>query len=284
MFLRESLNHSVRGRKDLEGMKIPFIGEIPSTEGKRHWWQRKRKQERKIVVVEGSKNIINESFRLLRTKLDYFLGKNQDLKVVMITSFNPGSGKTFISANLAKTFAIRGKRVICLDMDLRHHSLSSMVSKTKTGMSSYLNGLVDNYKDIIIKDGLSENVDIIPVGIVPPNPTELLMSPRMEELISKLREEYDYIFMDCPPVEIVADASIVKDFVDVSLFVVRAGLMDRRVLPMVEDLYTEEKYKRLAIVLNGTSHISGKYGHYRYGYTYGYTNGYAYGYHDRKGN
>lgn len=282
LFLRESMNHAVRGRKDLEGLKIPFLGEIPSTEGKRHWWQRKRKQAREIVVKEGSKNIINESFRLVRTKLDYFMGKNHDLKVIMVTSFNPGSGKTFISANLAKTFAIRGKRVVCLDLDLRHHSLSSMIGKNKNGLSSYLNDLVEDYHQILVKDGLSEGVDIIPVGIIPPNPTELLMSPRMQELVEQLRNEYDYVFLDCPPVEIVADAFIVKDLVDVSLFVVRAGLMDRRVLPMVDELYSEDKYNRLAILLNGTTHVSGKYGHYRYGYTYGYTNGYAYGYHDNR--
>lgn len=277
LILRDSMNTKVRGRKDLEGMAVPFIGEIPNMAGKKHWWQRERKTARKIVVEANNRDIINESFRLVRTKLEYFIKSQKDNKVIMFTSFNPGSGKSFITGNLTTTFALSGKRILGIDLDIRHCSLGSMLPHTpKKGISSYLSGAEDDVESLIVRDAFCKNVDVLPVGVIPPNPTELLYSPRLGELIRSMREKYDYIFLDCPPIEIVADAAIIKDFADVSIFVVRAGLMDRRVLGDVDELYKANKYNRLAILLNGTDYVSGKYGQYRYGYTYGY--GYASGY------
>lgn len=283
LFLRESLNHSVRGRRDMENMVTPLLAEIPDMSGKRHWWQRKHAVKRHVVVQKGSKTMINEAFRILRTKLSYFIGKDGAEKVVMLTSFNPGSGKTTIAANLAAAYAIRGKRAICVEFDLRHCSLSAMMKKKMSvGLSNYLSEATDNVDDIILKDGLAEGVDAIAVGVVPPNPAELLHGTRVKTLLDELRKRYDIIFMDCPPIDIVADANIVKEHADITLFVARAGVLDRRILPMIDELYNKNEYNRLAIVLNGTSYVSGRYGNYRYGYTYGYSNGYAQGYHDTK--
>ena len=277
----EFTNHRVRGRKDLDDLSIPFLGEIPTMASKKRWWQRAKKNvERKVYIQENCKDLINESFRILRTKLDYFISSiNQgDSKVIMITSFNAGSGKSFISLNLAKVLALKGKRVLAIDMDLRHTSLSTIAKSPKIGITSYLGNQQDDYENLICKNAIGENADLLPVGIIPPNPTEVLLSERMQTLFNLLRPLYDYIILDCPPIDIVADTSIVKKYADISLFVVRAGLMDRRLLKDVEKLHNQNVYNHMALLLNGTDYISGRYGRYRYGYGYGYRYGYGYGY------
>lgn len=284
LFLRETMNNKVRGRRDLDNLDIPLIGEIPQITTKKHWWSRNRVVPRKIVIEKGSKDLINESMRIVRTNLDYFVPNHDAANVVMFTSFNPGSGKSFISANLSKAVSLKGKRVIAVDMDLRHCSLSHYFvhAHNESGLSAYLSGQTTSIDDIIMTDALGEGLDLIPAGIIPPNPTELLLGETMDTLFEELRKRYDFIFLDCPPIEIVADASIIKKYADVSIFVVRAGLMDRHALKDVETLYKEKKYNRLAIMLNGTTYVSSKYGNYRYGYSYGYSYNYDGGYYNQK--
>lgn len=278
LFLRETLNHTVRGRVDLENMQTPLISEIPEMVNKKHWWQFKKKNVRRQVYVKSnSRDLINESFRILRTKLDYFLkSTGESNKVIMLTSFNVGSGKSFISINLAKALSLKGAKVLAIDFDLRHASLSDFAKHTDVGITSYLSNITDNIDECIQHDAVGRGLDILPIGIIPPNPSELLLSDKMKPMFDKLREEYDYIILDCPPIEIVADASIVKDCADVTLFIVRAGVMDRRILKDVEELYKNKVYKHMALILNGAPYISGRYGNYRYGYGYGYGKGYGY--------
>ena len=278
LFLRETLNHTVRGRADLEDMQTPLISEIPEMVNKKHWWQFKKKDVRRQVYVKSnSRDLINESFRILRTKLDYFLkSTGVSNKVIMLTSFNVGSGKSFISINLAKALSLKGAKVLAIDFDLRHASLSNFAKHTDVGITSYLSNITDNIDECIQHDAVGRGLDILPIGIIPPNPSELLLSDKMKPMFDKLREEYDYIILDCPPIEIVADASIVKDCADVTLFIVRAGVMDRRILKDVEELYKNKVYKHMALILNGAPYISGRYGNYRYGYGYGYGKGYGY--------
>lgn len=280
LYLRETLNHTIRGRADLEGMNTPLIGEIPSISKKEHWWKRKQKNaERKVYIQENSRDIINETFRILRTKLDYVINSNgADKNVVMLTSFNAGSGKSFISGNLIKVFSLKNKRVIGVDLDLRHGSLSNIAGHPHHGISDYLSGVTDDIDSLIMHNACGENCDVLPVGIFPPNPAELLQNGRIKEVLDYLREQYDYVFLDCPPVEIVADTNIIRDQADVTLFVVRAGLLDRRNLRYVDQLYLDKTYNNMNIILNGTEYVSGRYGTYRYGYSYGYGKGYGYGY------
>ena len=276
LFLRDTMNHTVRGRKDLDSLDVPLVGEVPDISIRKHWWSRRSPVKREVVVKADSRDLINESLRIVRTNLDYFIKNHNAGNVVMFTSFNPASGKSFITPNLAKAIALRGKRVITIDMDLRHASLSHMVARrSPVGLSSYLGGQKTDIDSLIVKDGIAEGVDLLPVGVIPPNPAELLQMGDMKTLIEKLRQEYDSIFLDCPPIEIVADASIVKEYADVTIFVVRAGLMDRRALGHVSELYKEKKFNNLTLLLNGTKYVSGKYGNYRYGHGYGY--GYGYG-------
>lgn len=276
LFIRENMNTVVRGRKDLEELSMPFAGEIPlALRKKGSWLFRKPKDKKGVVVVKArSRNVINEAFRVVRTNLEFMVGKEKEGHVFMVTSANPGSGKTFISFNLAASFAIKGKRVLAIDLDLRKGSLSEYVGSPKAGISDYLAGKVDSIPEIKFKPSDGIGLDIIPVGTIPPNPTELLFAERLEHLLNDLRNEYDYIFIDCPPVEIVADAAIINKLVDMTLFVIRADLLDRSMLPEIETFYTDKKYKNMSVLLNGTNGGSGRYG-YKYGYKYGYHYGYA---------
>lgn len=281
IFMRENMNTLVRGRKDLENMTVPFMGEIPLAFRKKNKWygsKAKTKEEKcAIVVKEKSRNVINEAFRVVRTNLEFVVGKERESNVIMFTSANPGSGKTFITFNLATSIAIKGKRVIAIDLDLRKGSLSGYVGRPEVGVSNYLIGETKTWREIVRKPADDAKLDIIPVGMIPPNPTELLFAERLEQLVNDLRKEYDYIFIDCPPVEIVADAAIINKLTDITLFIVRAGLLDRGMLPEIERFYTDKKYRNMSLILNGTDGGSGRYG-YRYGYKYGYKYGYHYGY------
>jgi len=196
LFLNDFFNKTVRGRKDLDGMTVPLIGEVPTLTKKLHWWQKPKRVKRQLVVETGNRNQVNESFRLVRTKLDFILGTNKndtEGKVIMFTSYNPSSGKTFISANLSRAFALRGKRVAAVDLDLRRCSLSQMLStKATNSLSSYLSGQEDDPYACCVKNGFGEGVDVFPTSIIPPNPTELLLSERIRELFESLRSNYDY--------------------------------------------------------------------------------------------
>lgn len=275
IFIKENMNTVIRGRKDLENITIPFVGEIPLSFRKKKGFSRQVQEEKFTPVVkERSRNVINEAFRVVRTNLEFMQNKENESHVIMITSANPGSGKTFISFNLATSLSIKNKRTIVIDLDLRKASLSRYVNSPKKGISDYLVGDVKDIKDVIARPSEAIKLEIIPVGTMPPNPTELLFSERLSQLIDELRKEYDYIFIDCPPVEIVADASIISKLVDMTLFIVRAGLLERSMLPEIERFYTEEKYKNMSLILNATDGGSGRYG-YKYGYKYGYHYGYA---------
>ena len=278
--LREMGNSKVRGRKDLENLTIPYIGELPL-------WKPKKGEETtddgyRFVVRQHSRDITNEAYRVVRTNIEFMTNEEKMCKVIMLTSFNPGSGKTFICANLGASFAIRDSRVICIDLDLRRGSLSEFASKPKKGLTNYLSGQEENYEDLIVHQPLDEQnedkpakvLDILPIGKIPPNPTELLYSPKLKPMFDELRQHYDYIFVDCPPVEIVADATIISREADVTIFVVRAGLLERSMLPELQKNYDEKKYNNMAMLLNGTD-AEHHYGYHRYGYGYGR---YAYGY------
>ncbi len=272
VFLVENLNTKVRGRKDLKSLTIPFIGEIPQLAHKKL----KSKEARTIVVKEGSRDIINEAFRVLRTNLEFMTENGSNANVMVITSFNPGSGKTFLTMNIAASLAIKEKKVLVIDGDLRRGSTSAYVSTPKEGLSDYLNGRADRLEDLIVTDPQFASLHVLPVGTMPPNPTELLFKDRMKQTIDEVRSRYDYIFIDCPPVEVVADAQILEKFADRTIFVVRAGLLDRSMLTDLQTLYDEQTYKNMSIILNGTESSGGRYG-YHYGYHYGYAYGYHYG-------
>lgn len=283
IFMRENMNTRVRGRKDLENLTIPFIGEIPLFTRKKKGILGKKPQEVKAVVVkEGNRDIINEAFRVLRTNLEFMTGKDKTSNVIIMTSFNPGSGKSFLTMNIAMSLAIKGKKVLVIDGDLRHASASSYIDSPDKGLSDYLGGRIDNLDEIIVPDPKHKSMDILPVGTIPPNPTELLFDERLKQTIDTVREQYDYVLIDCPPVELVADTQIIEKLADRTIFVVRAGLLERSMLSELEKIYDEKKYKNMSLILNGTEGSGGRYG-YCYGYRYGYGSGYHYGSDGKRG-
>jgi len=279
-YIRENMDTSVRGRKDLGRLSVPFIGEIPL-----HTENRERKglfakvlrlsgrhgpEQNQIVVKEGKRDAVNEAFRVLRTNMEFMTGNNAE--AVLLTSFNPGSGKTFLTINIAASLAIKDRKVLVIDGDMRHASLSAYAGTPDKGLSDYLAGRADSWQEIVRKaDSKYRTLDIIPVGTIPPNPTELLFGERLEKLIAEVRSLYDCIFIDCPPVDMVADTQILEKMADRTFFVIRAGLLERDMLSEVESLYTHKKLKNMALILNGTANGSGRYG-YRNGYKYGYGN------------
>ncbi len=280
-FLMETLNSKIRGRKDLDGLTVPFAGEIPliGEKPRRLPLMRKRQQKARAVVVrEGSRDIVNEAFRVLRTNLEFMCGTGGGSEVIVVTSFLPGSGKSFLTLNIAVSLAIKKNRVLVIDGDLRHASTSAYAGSPRVGLSDYLNGRETDLEKLIVRDENFKSLHILPVGTLPPNPTELLFSEKMKQTVETVRGQYDYVFLDCPPVEMVADTQILERLADRCLFVLRADVDDRGMLAELESYYREKKYRNMSVILNGTvNNSSSRYG-YRYGYKYGYRYGYRYGY------
>lgn len=278
--VKELSNTRIRGRKDVEHLTAPFAGEIPQNGPAKKEKDSDAAGHRLIVVGPGNRNIINESFRVLRTNVEFLCNSIQGGRAVAFTSFNPGSGKSFISVNLGMAIALKEKRVLVIDGDMRHGSVSQYVGSPELGLADYLSGMETDVDRLIVPYNEVNTLFILPVGSIPPNPTELLESPRFGELVSQLKTQYDYVIIDCPPIEVVADAQIIDKYMDRTFFIIRAGLFERSMLPELDRLYDEKKYSNMAFILNGTPNDQGRYGYshsYRYGYGYGYGYGYNYG-------
>ena len=272
LFIRKVSDTKVREKKDLEIVKIPFAGEIPQvgkpvkakaldTVGK----LKNRKDEKAplAVVKEGDRDVVNEAFRVIRSNLDFMGGKNSKCEIIMLTSFNPGSGKSFISYNLGLSFALKRKKVLLVDCDLRHGSSSMYVNLPSKGLTNYLNGSTDDWQSLVVPSPANPLLSIMPIGKMPPNPAELLENGRLKELLEAARSDYDYILVDCPPVNIVVDAQIVAPLADRTLFVVRAGLLEKSALTELNEFYDDQKFKKMSVILNGTAAVHSRY------YTYG---------------
>lgn len=269
MFLSFHMNNTIRGRKDAETTNIPIVGEIPfigkvtSLSRIKKFLKREEDTLPQILVKARSRNVINEAFRLLRTNLDFMMINDKETPVVMITSFHVSSGKSFTSLNLAASIAIKGKKAIIIDLDIRKGTVSNTVGKTSIGVVNYLNGQADI--DEIVKHNINgiENLSVITTGTLPPNPAELLLSHRLEELIAELQKQYDYIFIDCPPIGIVADTTIISRVATRTIFAMRVGLFDRNLLPELERIYKENQFPNMCLLVNGCKS-------YGYGYGHGY--------------
>lgn len=280
LFVIETLDNKVRDKRDFSPLGVPFMGEIPKNSIPYGLRKRKTSVARQGIVVEKDNlDMINESFRVLRTNLEIVARRDgfSGATVIAVTSANPGSGKTFVTMNLASALAIKGHRVLMIDMDLRRASLSTLLASgsKSAGMVNFLvnpSAYDNNISNLIVRDLNDQpSLDLLPSGTVPPNPAELLADPALSALLADLREQYDYIFLDCPPVEIVADAQIINSQADMTLFIVRAGLFRRSELPTLEQMYDTKRYRNMSVVLNGVSDIGDGYGKYKY-----YKKGYGY--------
>ncbi|MBQ5879310.1 MAG: polysaccharide biosynthesis tyrosine autokinase, partial [Alistipes sp.] len=260
-FLIGLLDTSIRGRRDIETYTtVPFLGDIPTAESSAI-------SRQGVAVRETGRDAISEAFRVLRSNMSFMgvsSGKaGQLLQTILFTSSNPHAGKTFVATNLAMTLAMAGKKVVVVDLDLRRHAFATQMGHghSKRGVTSYLSGAC-GMEQIIENSGTHANFDVIYAGIQPPNPAEILLSERLDELFKMLRSRYDFVFIDCTPSMSVADAVICDRLSDLTIYVVREGVLDRRQLPDIERLYREKKFHNMSIVLNGTSAR-------RHGYGYG---------------
>lgn len=264
-FLREMWNTGVRGRKDIESATtLPVLGEIPA--------RRDENKDEDIVVSEKKNDRITEAFRLLRTNLDFM---NKDARVLMFTSTMAGEGKSFVSRNFAAMLAMVGRKVILVDTDIRKRTQSKILgSKRSEGVSTYLSGGSTDIDALIVKGHIA-GIDFLPAGSIPPNPAELLMNERLELMIEELKKHYDYIILDNVPALVVADAAIVNRVTDITIYVIRDGVLDRRYLPELETLHKEGKFRNMCVILNDVKDVGGRYGYGR-GYGYGYGRNYGY--------
>lgn len=277
--LMEMLDTRVRGRKDLEWMSIPFVGEIPQMGKTTDTGAFRRVNLDNIaapptlMVQKHNRNIINEAFRVVRSNLEFMMGMDENNKLMMVTSCNPHSGKTFVALNLGATYVLKGRKTLLVDLDLRRASLSKVVGKPSKGISTVLSGKLDDWRKAVIEVEGSDGLQMLPVGALPPNPSELLYSKKLETIFNEMRQEYDVIILDCAPVELVADTSIIAKYADITAFIIRIGLLERDMLSQIQNYYDTGRFKNMALMLN-FSKSGGKYG-YRYGYHYGYGSGYG---------
>lgn len=257
-------NDKVIDKRDVERKtKVPVIGFISHNDGRSE-----------LPVIEKSGSSLSESFRSIRTSLKYFIKEN-DRPVIAVSSTISSEGKTFISINLAAITALLGKKVLLVGLDLRKPRINKVLEfDDSPGMSSFLSGNC-NFEDVIRQSQI-KNLYYTPSGPIPPNPAELIDTELMSEFIVKAKENFDFIFIDTPPVAIVTDTLLIAPYVDINLFIVRQRYTSRNTLEMVEQLHAQNKLKNLAIVINDIN-LSGYYGYgMRYGYSLGY--GYSYGY------
>jgi capsular exopolysaccharide synthesis family protein len=193
-------------------------------------------------------------------------------KTIFITSTFPKEGKTFVSLNLAATFALTGKKVLLLSMDIRNPKLEEYVLlPDDRGVTNYLSSKDLKIEDLIVKQEGFDNFDIFPPGIIPPNPAELLMGDKVDSLFKIVKEKYDYIIVDTSPVSLVTDTLLLAKYADCFVYLVRANFLEKGLLHIPNTLYVEKKLPNMCILLNDTNPLKGSYGYYGYyGYGYGY--------------
>lgn len=262
ILLIDSLNNKVIDRSDVEKRTdVPIIGYVSHNENKTE-----------VPVFEKPGSTLSESFRSIRTNLKFFL-KDNDNPVIAISSTISAEGKTFISINLATIFAMLGKRVLLMGLDLRKPRIHRVLeTENGKGISTWLSG-EDSFGEIIQSTSIS-NVFYAPSGPVPPNPAELIASEKMKEFIERAKNEFDVVIIDTPPIAIVTDALLLSPFVDIYLLVVRQRHTAKSTLEMIQDLYVNGTLKNSAIIINDISRT----GYYGYGLRYGYYTGYGYTY------
>ena len=276
IFLLNLLRFRIEGHTDVEKLtKVPIIGDIPLTGSNKH-------EESAIAVRENDNDIMTETFRSLRTNLLFMMG-DPDKKVVLVTSTISGEGKTFIASNLALSLALLGKKVILVGLDIRKPGLNKLfhLSHKEKGITQYLVAPKSTDLHALIQpSGITSNLDLLLGGPIPPNPTELLARQSLEDTISTLRKEYDYIVLDTAPIGMVTDTLILSRVADASIYVCRADYTHKTDYQLINELQEHHRLPNLCTVVNGIDMKKKKYGYYygygKYGKYYGYGKKYGY--------
>lgn len=269
IFIRRMLFPIFADQEELERItKVPVLGEICETDSG---------SAADMVVGQNVSTPIAELFRLLRNNISFTRG-GADARVILVTSTISGEGKTFVAANLAMTYALMGKRVVVIGLDLRRPMLAHRFGfSNRRGVTTYLSGQESNANELILKSKENDNLYVLPAGPLPPNPNELLMSANMGRLMTTLRNEFDYVIIDSAPIGVISDTFLITRYSDLQLYVTRAHYTSKTSLKTLQNAIDSNKFSSVYIVLNGVNIKSSSYQYRRYGQygssTYGY--GYA---------
>ena len=265
---------TIEGRADVEKLTmLPVIGDIPVADGLKG---------SSIAVIENQNNLMSETFRGIRTNLQFLLEEGQ--KVIMVTSTVSGEGKSFVSANTAISLSLLGKKVVIVGLDIRKPGLNKVfnLSTKEQGITQFLTDPKRNIMDLVQQSDINSNLFILPGGAVPPNPTELLARKGLEEAVEQLKQHFDYIVLDTAPVGMVTDTQLISRVADLTVYVCRADYTRKSEFTLVNELDSTNKLPRISIVINGLDLNKKKYGYYygygKYGKYYGYGKRYGYGY------
>ena len=260
IYIYKLFNNKVQSIEDLSKLDVTVIGDLPLV-----------KNVNKIIVNKIDRSSLAEAFRLLRTNLSFVYNKNShNSKTIFVTSTFSNEGKSFVSINLASTLAMTQKKVLLLGMDLRVPKLLDYIDLKNNSGNGITNFIVNesiNIESLILRSTNLEGVDIISSGSIPPNPAELIMNERMKLIFDFAKDKYDYVIVDTAPVGLVTDTFLLNDLADVTLYVVRANVLDKKDLSVLTDVYKNSKLKNISVLINGVDFEKG----------YGNGNGYGYG-------
>ena len=273
IFLIGLTKFKIEGRGDVEKLtRLPIVGDVPLTAEKTG----------SIAVFENQNNLMSETFRNVRTNLQFMLGNGQ--KVILVTSTVSGEGKSFISANLAISLSLLGKKVIIVGLDIRKPGLNKVFNlpRKEQGITQYLSNPENNLMDFVQLSDVSKSLYILPGGTVPPNPTELLARDGLDKAIETLKKNFDYVILDTAPIGMVTDTLLIGRVADLSVYVCRADYTRKAEFALINELAENNKLPNLCTVINGLDLQKKKYGYYygygKYGKYYGYGKRYGYGY------
>jgi len=267
--LVEILQDKVRNRADIEKYThAPILGEIGHSLNKQT-----------LVVTKNNRQFISEQFRIVRTNLQYVIGKNER-PVIMVTSSFSGEGKSFVSTNIAAVMALAGKKTVIMEFDIRKPKIvSGLDLKRKMGITNYIIGKA-SFEELLVKVEGVDNLYVIPCGPIPPNPAELLIDPLLDTLMKEVTSKFEVVIMDTAPIGLVSDAMNLSRYADCTLYIVRHKHTFRKQLNFVEELYTQNKLPKLSLLLNDVTAEGGYYSGYGYGYYGAYSYGIGSGYFD----
>jgi capsular exopolysaccharide synthesis family protein len=258
----EVLNDKVTSKNDIERLTdATVLGEVGHSQG-----------QQTLVVTTSNRKVIAEQFRILRSNLQYVIN-SVEKPVIMVTSSFSGEGKSFISTNMGAVMALANKKTVILEFDIRKPKVMSGLGLPKNaGLTNFILGTVTADK-LPLPVPSCENLFVLPCGPIPPNPSELLLDPKLTELFSYLRQNFDVVIIDTAPVGMVSDALTLSKYADCTLYIVRQRHTFKKQISLVNEYYLQGKLPKLSIVMNDVKIGSG-YGNYGYGYGYGYGSGY----------
>ena len=276
IYLVELTKFKIEGRADVEKLtSVPVVGDIPLTD-------EKNDKNGSIAVFENKNNLMSETFRNIRTNLQFMLDNDQ--KVILVTSTISGEGKSFVSSNLAISLSLLGKKVVIVGLDIRKPGLNKVfqLSNKERGITQYLSNPETDLMELVQPSDVNKNLFILPGGTVPPNPTELLARNGLDRAIETLKKNFDYVILDTAPIGMVTDTLLIGRIADLSVYVCRADYTHKAEYTLINELSFEKKLPNLCTVINGVDLKKRKYGYYygygKYGKHYGYGKRYGYGY------